>query len=30
MADLIRFADPAAAEVHNGASHEQGQNGGQG
>ena len=30
MADLIRFADPAAAEVHDGLTHEQGQNGGQG
>lgn len=30
MADLIRFADPAAAKVHNGAPHEQGQRGGQG
>jgi hypothetical protein len=29
MADLIRFADPAAAEFHDGAPHEQGQNGGQ-
>jgi hypothetical protein len=30
MAHLIRFADPAAAEFHDGHPHEQGQNGGQG
>jgi hypothetical protein len=30
MTDLIRFADPDAAKVHDGRPHEQGQNGGQG